>query len=89
MIYQLKGDADGSVIVYLHGNQVIKLEGGNSPVIVMTYQNMSQYKHRGDDYMAGVIAGIMHCHLICPPGTFSHLPEVPPLDTQEPRDDAP
>lgn len=79
-IYQLKRDADNSIIVYQVGNQVIKLEGGFADVIVMTYQNMSTLgEHRGDDYMAGVIAGIMHCHMLRP-DAFRPLPEVPPID---------
>lgn len=77
-LYRLKQDADGIVIVYnFAGQQVIKLEGGYGEVIVMTYMNMSQYEHRGDDYMAGVIAGIMHCHMLRP-DAFSPLPEIPP-----------
>lgn len=78
-LYQLRQDADGVVLVYnFVGEQVIKLEGGTAGVIVLTYQNLSQYEHRGDDYMAGVIQGIMHCHLLRP-DAFSPLPSVPSI----------
>lgn len=79
MLYQFKRDADDIVLVFnAAGEQVIKLEGGFSEVILMTYQNLSQQEHRGDDYMAGVIAGIMHCHILRP-DAFSPLPPVPPI----------
>ena len=85
-LYTLKPDADGSIIVYnFAGHQTIKLEGGSTELIALTYQNLSQYEHRGDDYMAGVIAGITHCNLIAPEA-FSPLPEVPPIDPVEPDD---
>lgn len=79
VLYQLRQDADGVVLVYnAAGEQVIKLEGGFSEVIVMTFQNLIQYDYRGDDYMAGVIAGILHCHMLRP-DAFSPLPNVPPI----------
>lgn len=82
-LYQLRRDADGIVIVYnFAGHQVIKLEGGAAELIVMTYQNMSQYENRGDDYMAGVIAGCTHCSLLRP-DVFNPLPEIPPIDPRK------
>ena len=77
-MYELRLDADGIYLVYLNGHQVIKLEAGFAEVIVMTFENLKQFEHRADDYMAGVCAGIMHCHLLRP-DCFSNLPEVPPL----------
>ena len=66
-MYRVKQDADNSYIVYIYdGQPVIRLEGGTTELILLTFQNMSQYEHRGDDYMAGVIQGIMHCHMIAP-----------------------
>lgn len=78
-LYQLQQDADGIVLVFnAGGHQVIKLEGGASELILMTYANLDQHDNRGDDYMAGVIQGILHCHLLRP-DAFSPLPEVPPI----------
>jgi hypothetical protein len=85
-MYQLKPDGDNCVIVYnAAGDQVIKLEGGFSDVIIMTFANLSQQKDddgdnlgRGNDYMAGVIAGIMHMSMLAPV-VFPPLPEVPPI----------
>lgn len=82
-IYQLRQDADGIVLVYQAGNQVIKLEGGSSELIVMTFLNMQGYgEQRADDYMAGVVAGIIHMNLLRP-DAFGFLPSVPPLPPQD------
>lgn len=76
-LYYLKQDADGIVLVFnAAGQQVIKLEGGYGEVIVMSYLNICRIDQaRGDDYMAGVIAGIMHCHMLRP-DAFSPLPPL-------------
>lgn len=77
--YQLKQDANGIVLVFnAAGYQVIKLEGGFAEKIIITYLNMNQHEYRADDYMAGVIDGIMHCHML-KPDAFQTLPEVPPI----------
>jgi hypothetical protein len=36
------------------------LKGGLTATITLSYLNMSRQGHRGDDYMAGVIAGCTH-----------------------------
>ena len=84
MLYQLKQDADGSFQVYnFAGAPVIRLEGGFGPVIVTTFANMSGLgEHRGDDYMAGVIAGCMHMQMLRP-DAFSICPPVPDIDPIE------
>ena len=80
-MYQLRRDADNVILVYnFMGEQVIKLEGGSAELIVMSYLNMCTLgEHRGDDYMAGVIQGIIHCMMLAPQA-FSPLPPIPPID---------
>lgn len=71
-MYRIKQDADRSYIVYIFdGQPVVMLEGGYAEVIVMTFMNMGQHDipgggNRGDDYMAGVVAGIMHMQMLRP-----------------------
>ena len=79
-LYQLKRDADGIVLVFnAAGYQMFKLEGRFSDVILMTYANMcSKSQTRGDDYLAGVMAGIMHMQMLRP-DAFAPLPEIPPI----------
>lgn len=82
-MYQLKRDGDNCVIVYnFAGEQVLKLEGGYEPLITMTYLNMSQYEHRGDDYMSGVIQGCIHMMMLAP-DAFSCLPPIPPFEAKD------
>ena len=77
--YQIKPDGDQSFVIYnAAGYQVAKLEAGFTLNIILTYQNLSQYNHRGDDYMAGVVDGMMHMQMLRP-DCFSTLPEVPPI----------
>lgn len=79
-MYRLKQDGDYSVQVYnFAGAPVVRLEGGFSEVIIMTFQNMSKIgETRGDDYMAGVVAGIMHMQMLRP-DAFAVCPPVPDI----------
>lgn len=77
-MYRLKQDGDRSVQVYnFAGEPVVRLEGGFSEVIIMSFQNMDGISEiRGGDYMAGVIAGMMHMQMLRP-DAFSVCPPVP------------
>lgn len=65
MIYsieELNSDPERRIRVLFHdGQTVVELRGGNAAVIALTFENLKTHDEmRADDYMAGVVAGIIH-----------------------------
>jgi len=63
-VYILEQIEDGIKVFYVDGMFVCELRGGNVLIIAATFNNLSSRSaQRGDDYMAGVVAGLMHCQM--------------------------
>jgi hypothetical protein len=62
---EVSEESTGSYAVYLAGNQVALLAGGYAFAIVMKYYFMATTdQQRADDFMAGVIDGLLHASMI-------------------------
>lgn len=59
------------------GDLVMTLTGGYSTVLLLQWYNLhKQDTRRGDDFMAGVLAGCMHMNMLPPNSTPPPLPSA-------------
>lgn len=62
--YEVEQIGPGEIRISLLGREALRLEGANVPVILATHRALlTAGRRRADDYLAGVVAGVVHEHM--------------------------